>query len=244
MTYVERMDMEQLETMLVTEIAIVLGDDPRGLVSALHALHAVDGAFRSDPRRRKPDPPPPPLPRDPFRYAGHEYRGAFAVKSGELVLGDPIYTHAWRDEPATETTRYNALVPARDGTWHCYVELAEDRLDPVMSMLVVHESIARKPDAARAEAITSAKLWVDSGQMAALDAAIRDDAAFDDAIHLGADVNGITGGRGCFHPSGGGDGSYPLWVHTTGGAADLIVIDFAGESRDLLIDARKRLLRR
>lgn len=203
MTYVERMDMEQLETMLVTEIAIVLGDDPRGLVSALHALHAVDGAFRSDPRRRKPDPPPPPLPRDPFRYAGHEYRGAFAVKSGELVLGDPV-----------------------------------------MSMLVVHESIARKPDAARAEAITSAKLWVDSGQVAALDAAIRDDAAFDDAIHLGADVNGITGGRGCFHPSGGGDGSYPLWVHTTGGAADLIVIDFAGESRDLLIDARKRLLRR
>jgi RNA polymerase-interacting CarD/CdnL/TRCF family regulator len=243
MSYGERMDLEQLESSLVGEIEIVLGRKPGDIIAELHAIHSGAGVFGATLRKRRPDPPPPPLPRDPFGYREHEYRGSFAVKSGSLVLGDPIYTHAWHDEPASIEVRKNVIVPARDGRWHCYVELdPADHDEPVMAMLLVHESLARAPDAARAATTSPGKLWVDSGQMAALDTAIRDDEAFDDAIHLGADVHGITADRGCEHDSGGGDGTYPVHVHTTGGAADLIVIDFAGESRDFLIEARKRLL--
>jgi RNA polymerase-interacting CarD/CdnL/TRCF family regulator len=242
MSYGERLDLEQLETSLVGELEVVLGRTPGTLVTELHAIHADVGAFRATPRKRKPDPPPPPLPRDPFGYGEHEYHGSFAVQSGTLVLGDPIYTHAWHDEPADVEVRKNLLVPARNGRWHCYVELDPAHHDePVLAMLLVHDAIARAPDDARAATTVPGKLWVDSGQMAALDAAIRDDQAFDDAIHLGADVGGITADRGCKYQSGGGDGTYPAHVHTVDGAADLIVIDFAGESRDFVIDARKRL---
>jgi len=85
------------------------------------------------------------------------------------------------------------------------------------------------------------RLRVDGGQMSVVDSAIRDDAAYDDARLFGADDLGVIGGRGCKVSSGAGDGTYTTRVIARDGKAIYVHLDFTGESRDFLKDARSKL---
>jgi len=113
--------------------------------------------------------------------------------------------------------------------------------DVTMSFIAIHDSATKQFDVARREAVSVAKLWVDSGHMSVVDALIRDDAAYDDARLFGADDLGVIGGRGCKVMSGGGDGTYTTRVISRDSKAIYIHVDFTGESRDFLKNARSKL---
>ncbi len=237
-------DIRQLERLLVDEIAVVLQRDRGEVVAELHRVHAEHGTFSDSPRKRKPDPPPPPVPRDPYRLRGYDYRGAFEVDGDTLVVGDPVFVTARRDEAPEVTPRYNLPLRVEKGRWHCYLE--PDPSDPgeiLHGLLLVHESVAADAGRLRAEATQVGKLWVDSGRMAAVDEPVRDDPTFADAILFEADVHGITGGRGCLTGGFGGDGTFPAWVHRTGEVVDFVFVDFTASSTAEFHQRAQRMLR-
>jgi hypothetical protein len=232
----------RLEEDVLPELALVLGIDERLLARQLHAKHAILGAFAKTAKRRPAEKEPTP-PKDPWRVKGHAYVGVFTVSGDRLIGGDPIYVTTKHDEPAQEVTQ-NVGIDALPGTWRCYLELdPKDPSEVTMSFIAVHDSAKKELAGGRRKARTVAKLWVDSGQMAVVDAAIRDDASYDDARLFGADDHGIIGGRGCKVLSGGGDGTYTTRVIERDGKAVYVHVDFTGETRDFLIRARDQIKR-
>jgi hypothetical protein len=234
------MDIYYLEEQVLPELAFVLGTDQDKLVEKLHAVHAKRGTYAATakPRPAEPDPVPP---KDPWGIKGHAYVGTFTLQGDSLIFGDPIYVTSKHDEPPQDVTK-NAHVPATAGRWLCYLELdPEDPQDVTVSFIAIHESARQQFAGARRKAVSVAKLWVDSGQMSVVDAAIRDDAAYDDARLFGADDLGVIAGRGCKVTSGGGDGTYTTRVLSRDGKAIYVHVDFTGESRDFLKDARSKL---
>jgi hypothetical protein len=234
------MMVRELEERVVPELAYVLGTPTDALVSKLHAIHAQHGTFSTTAKVRPPDPAFVP-PKDPWHLAGHEYVGSFSVATDTVIAGDPIYATSKHDEPPQDVTK-NVHITATPGRWLCYVELDPAHPDDVsIGFLAIHESAHPDLATARRKATAVGKLWVDSGQMSVVDAAIRDDASYDDARLFGADDGGIIRDRGCKVPSGGGDGTYVAHTVSHDGKAIYIHVDFRGDSRDFLQDARKKL---
>ena len=234
------MNIYYLEEAVLPELAYVLGTTQEQLVEKLHAVHAEHGAFAKTAKVRPPEAEPVP-PTDPWGIKGHEYVGTFTLRGDSLIAGDPIYVTSKHDEPPQDVTK-NVHIPALAGRWLCYLELdPEDPSDVTMSFIAIHDSARDLFDGARRKATSVAKLWVDSGQMAVVDAAIRDDAAYEDARLFGADDHGVIGGRGCEVSSGAGDGTYTTRVLARDGKAIYIHVDFTGESRDFLKDAKAKL---
>jgi hypothetical protein len=229
-----------LERRLVPELAHVLGVEVEALTDKLHATHAVRGAYAKTATPRPPDPPSTP-PEDPWALDGHDYVGAFTLQGDRLAAGDPVYLGSHHDEPPQDVTK-NVGIPAAAGRWHCYVELDPEQPDDItLSLIAIHDDARRAFAGARRKAVRAAALWVDSGQIAVVDAAIRDDAAYDDARLFGADDGGIIGGRGCMVQSGAGDGTYTTRVLARDGAAIYVHVDFTGASRDFRRQARERI---
>lgn len=234
-----RMEIHHLEGAVLPELAHVLGVEQDALVARLHAAHA-GGTYAKTATPRPPEPEPVP-PEDPWRIKGHEYVGAFVLEGGELVVGDPVYVTTKPDEPPQDVTK-NVHVAATPGTWRCYLELdPKDPSDVTMSFIMIHDSAKARFGRARREAAAVARLWVDSGQMAGIDGAVRDDPAYEDARLFGGDDLGILGGRGCLVHAGGGDGTYTTRVLALDGKAVYIHVDFTGKSRDFVRDARSKL---
>lgn len=233
LTRAEKKAVDRLEGLLVDELAEVRGVEPAAQRAELRAAHALRGAFRPGaPARRGEDPRDP---RDPFGYPGFSYHGRFALHGDTLVLGDRVYTGSPHDGAEVDRAP-NLRLPARSGRWHCYVELDPDRPDDtVEALVIVHDAIATRPAPAVAGLARAGSLWVDTGSMQALDAAVRDDPALHDVVHE-ASREGILAGRGCMSWSFGGDGNFATYVHTDGGVADLVLVDFADRSRALLLD--------
>ena len=229
-----------LEEEVLPELAYMLGISKDKLVEKLHAVHAERGTYAKTAKPRPPEPDPV-LPKDPLGIKGHEYVGTFTLEGDSLIAGDPIYVTSKHDEPPQDVTK-NARIPATAGHWLCYLELdPKDPDDVTISFIAIHDSAAKQFDVARRKAEFVAKLWVDSGQMSVVDAQIRDDAAYDDARLFGADDLGVIGGRGCKVTSGAGDGTYTTRVISRDSKAIYIHVDFTGESRDSLKNARSKL---
>ena len=229
-----------LEELVLPELAYVLEMTEDNLVAKLHSAHSIVGTFASNAKPRPPEPKWVPR-KDPWRIKGHEYVGTFTLKGETLTAGDPIYVTSKHDETARDVTK-NVTVPAAAGKWLCYLELdPKDPSDVTMSFIAIHESAKKQFDNARRESALAAKLWVDSGRMAVIDSSVRDDAAFDDARVFGGDDHGVIKGRGCLVTSGGGDGTYATRVIARDGKAIYIHVDFTGESRDFVQDARAKL---
>jgi hypothetical protein len=229
-----------LEDAVLPELAYVLGTSQEELAEKLHSVHAERGTYAKTAKARPPEPEPVP-PKDPWGIKGHEYVGTFTLESDDLIAGDPVYVTSRHDEPPQEVTK-NVRIPATAGHWLCYLELdPEDASDVTMAFIAIHESARKQFERARGKAASVAKLWVDSGRMSVVDAAIRDAAAYDDARLFGADDFGVIGGRGCTVTSGAGDGTYTTRVIADSGKAIFIHVDFTGKSRDFLKDARSKL---
>jgi hypothetical protein len=239
-------EIDMLEEQVLPEIAHVLGMPSRipgrpspELVAKLHAAHAEHGTFA---KSALPHPSEPPLaaPKDPWVLAGHHYVGTFTLEGDALVAGDPVYVTSKHDEPGKDVTK-NLRLAATAGRWLCYSELDSDGKGDDLSFIAVHESAQKDFDGARKKATLAAKLWVDSGEMSIIDSAVRDDVAYDDARLFGGDDFGVIRGRGCKVRSGAGDGTYTTRVLARDGKAIYVHVDFTGESRDFMKDARAKL---
>jgi len=234
------MEIYYLEEEVLPELAHVLGIAQDKLAEKLHAVHAQRGTYSSaaKPRPAEPDPVPP---KDPWGITGHAYVGTFTLDGDSLIAGDPVYVTSKDDESPQDVTK-NVRISATAGRWLCYLELdPADPNDVTLSFIAIHDSARKQFVGARRKAAAVAKLWVDSGRMAVVDTAIRDDATYDDARLFGADDLGVIRGRGCVVSSGAGDGTYTTRVIARDGKAIYIHVDFTGKSRDFLKDARKRL---
>ncbi len=223
--FLEKQAICELEQLMLPEIALVRGRTTAQVVEELHAAHAKHGTFGPTARTRPPEPAPQPPAKDPWKLRGLEYIGQFTLTSDRMVVGDPGYTRSHHDESDGEV-RKSYLIDAVRGNWYAYVELDSDG-DQVCAFLAIHETAVAKLKKLRKQADPVGKLWVDSGQMSVLDAAIRDDNAYDDALFFGADDNGIIGDRGAMTAAFGGDGTFGVRACRENGLAALMIVEFS-----------------
>ncbi|MCB9577002.1 MAG: CarD family transcriptional regulator [Polyangiaceae bacterium] len=213
------------EMALLAEIAEVVGVPAERLGRELHAAYP---AF-AEAAPSRPEEPPPAAPKPPIVVPGYEYLGAFQLEGERLAIGDPPYTRS-RNDPAKTTVagaRRNTLVSAKKGRWHGFIHPgAEGRPG---ALFAVHEERLKTfvRDAAKLRPI--AQLRVDGGQMAVVDAAVRDDESYQDAMSFRMSSNGLVRDRGCMSESGFGDGVYVASALTEGGVALIVGVDFAAE---------------
>jgi RNA polymerase-interacting CarD/CdnL/TRCF family regulator len=225
-SYADRRMIDAYERAVVEEIAHVLSRPRTELVKELHEVHARTGTFAATGKDRPPEVPAP-RPMSPVDVPGHEFLGAFTVGQQGLVAGDPIYVHSSADEPKKAGHRGNVLIPnAAAGEWLAFVRRDREDSGRVAALLAVQRSHALHVDALRKQTSKVADLWVDGGRMAILDASVRDDERYGDAMQFRTGSEGVIEGRGCLSQSGDGDGIFPASTATANGAAVLVVVEF------------------
>jgi len=186
-------------------------------------LHAKFTAFAPKAPQRPPEPPlPPPEPADPFELTGATYLGSFTVKGGQLVTGDPVYVGG--DDPGKGESLKYLLLGAVNGTWHAYVRYSEDR-PSVLFAFADPAALGGTPPTAPTQA-PAGRVWVDSGNMAIVDAAVRSAPETREAMTFPLFSEDLVRDRGCQSASGGGDGVYPVFASMKDGKAVWLAVEF------------------
>jgi hypothetical protein len=223
-TYHEDRIVDLYEGAVVDEIAHVLARPNVELVQELHEVHSVTGSFAKTAGERPPEAPVP-SPKPPFPIGGHDFLGAFSVEGVNVVAGDPNYVDAAHDQPAAATQRGNLHVDVIAGEWLAYVRRATsgERVD---GLVVIHASFGPAYAMLLESTTNVGTVVVDSGRIVIVDAYVRDDGRYDDAIRYRYETEGILQGRGCMSTTGDGDGAYDVRVARRDGKGVLIAVEF------------------
>lgn len=225
LSFGERRLISVFEDAIVEEIAHVIERPAPSLVEELHALHSTTGAFSTTAAPRPPDPPPPPPPQAPIEIPDHDFLGAFSLRGDRLVIGDPAYVGSSNDERDPTPAAANVLVAAAAGEWLAY-ERHDDEEGVVAALVAIHRDAAERWGSLLDSIVEVGDVWVDGGTMAILDASVRDEELYRDAMQFRSDDGGLIEDRGCLCTSGGGDGVYPVVATMEQGRAVVVMVRF------------------
>jgi hypothetical protein len=212
---------DKLQESIVGEIAFVLQRPDEELVAELRKAHSATGTFSPKARTRLPEPQVP-RPTPAITLEGYEFLGQFTLNSDQLVVGDPIYLG---DEPENSSCAGKGLLllDAVKGSWLAFIKEADGRID---ELLAIHAEEANGIAALRGQAREAGRVWVDGAKVGILDAAVRREERFEDAMLYSLDTEQIVEGRGCMSQSGDGDGVFPISVSSEQGRAVFVSVVF------------------
>jgi len=209
-----------LEQELLEEISAVL-DVPRPVLEdRVHGLHP---AFRRGapvrPEPRRPTSPHERRPKSPVRISGLDFLGTFAVGEA-LAVGDPAFLSSSFDD-LQDAAPFNFRQRARPGEWLAFVR---EGWGHTCMVSAVHRDHAARFGALIEEAQPIQTVYAESGQMAFVDAALREDEGFRDAL-LAAPSPHIVKERGCIVGSRLVAGVYRVMAALRNGQLVLVSVD-------------------
>jgi len=224
-----------LEEALLDELSTVMDMRQDRLEAQLHGLHPpfkAGATLRAQPV--SPLPSTLQRPRSPVRISGLDFLGGFTVDD-TLAVGDPAFLSSGFDshqetfsKAAADTAAFNFWKRARPGTWLSYVR---EGWGHTCMLSAVHQEYADRFGALIEEAQPLQTVYVESGQLAIIDAALREDEDFRGAL-IATQHPQTVKGRGCVSSLQQSVGRYRAQASTHEGLLVLISIDLDLPSTD------------